>query len=151
MGKIDLKINDKNDYRKLPVLSQEQLKRFRELDCQCDSEDPIVVVRYFFPFGSSTLFATEFNESTGVFYGIYTDNQSESYTMWDVEFIKKTELWMGLRIERDKWFKETNVSKISKRLHEYRKKIMKEVANGDRHKHDPFGYNLAWSVNHSRW
>ena len=145
MEKIDLKINskDETDYRKLPILSEEQVKRFRELGCQCDSEDPIAVVRYFAPVGSATWFATEYNESTGVFYGIYSDNNTESYTMWDVAFIKKTKLPMWLRIERDKWFKETNVSKISKRLHEYRKTVMKEIADGNRSKHDPFGYNRA--------
>jgi len=136
---------DKTDYRKLPILSDKQLKRFRELGCQCDSADPIVVVKHFSPVGSSTWYATEFDEERNVFYGMYIDNEYENFTMWNVGFIKLTELPFGLRIERDRNFRETNVSKISQRLWKYRQEFMKEVSDGMRHKHDPFGYCLAFS------
>ena len=72
---------DKTDYRKLPIISDKQLKRFRELGCQCDSADPIVVVKHFSPVGSSTWYATEFDEERNVFYGMYIDNEYENFTM----------------------------------------------------------------------
>jgi hypothetical protein len=139
-----LRNSDEKDYRKLPILSDKQLKRFKELGCQCDSEDPIVVVKFFSPVGSSAWYGTEFDEERKVFYGMYVDNQYENFTMWNVAFIQNTKLPFYLRIERDKWFQETNVSKICRRLWEYRKDFLKDVAAGMRHKHDPFGYSLEF-------
>ena len=116
MKKIDLtmKGKDRSDYRKLPILTKKHLKRFRELGSQCNSKDPIAVVRFFTSFGKYDWYATSYNEETGRFWGLYIDHNGEGMVAWDVEFLKQTKLSMGLRIERDKSFKETKLSKISR-------------------------------------
>lgn len=53
----------------MKLLTREILELFRKTGDQSETEDPIVVCKFFNPTGAGTWYATELEEKTGVFFG----------------------------------------------------------------------------------
>lgn len=71
---------------------------------EMEAKDVKVIVKFFDPCGSWTWYATEFNETDGIFFGFVRgfDNELGSFSLAELEGYKNK---FGLGIERDLHFR----------------------------------------------
>ena len=87
-------------------------KRFAQVGCQESVKDPIVIAKFFYPMGSATWYATEYDPKSRVFFGyvsIFGDWNDE----WGYFSLAELESFtgkFGLGIERDLWWQEMPAS-----------------------------------------
>jgi hypothetical protein len=96
----------------MKLLNQEVIKRFAEVGDQQESEDPIVVAKFFNPTGGQTWFATEYDPKTELFFGyvsLFNDHCNE-WGNFSLKELEEIQLPYGLGIERDIYAKEKTIS-----------------------------------------
>lgn len=89
-------------------------KRFAQVGSQKDVKDPIVIAKFFYPAGSGTWYATEYDPKRKLFFGyvsIFGDHCDEwgDFSLNELESFKGS---FGLGIERDLYWTETPVSVV---------------------------------------
>ncbi len=95
------------------LLNQTLLDRFRELGNQ-DIKDPIIVAKFFASWSNWTWYATSYDETEGLFFGIISGTQVE-LGYFSIQDLKGLSGPMGLNIERDLYWKEKRLSELTKR------------------------------------
>lgn len=98
----------------MKLLTKELLARFAKLGRQENSNDPIVVAKFFNPTGAGTWYATEYNPASREFFGyvsIFGDYNDEwgSFSLAELESYHGK---FGVGIERDLYFGEKRMSEI---------------------------------------
>jgi len=87
----------------MQLLTKEIEARFKEVGSQDLLKDPIVIAKFFNPAGAGTWYATEYDQSEGIFFGyvsIFQDHCDE----WGYFSLKELQNFkgsFGLGIERD--------------------------------------------------
>ncbi|MAU01490.1 MAG: hypothetical protein CL608_30485 [Anaerolineaceae bacterium] len=89
-------------------------ERFAQVGRQETVKDPLVIAKFFYPAGSGTWFATEFNPKRRLFFGfvsLFGDHNDEwgSFSLDELESFKGR---FGLGIERDLYWKEKPASEV---------------------------------------
>ena len=96
-----MKLLTKENIKSLPALySQEKLGLEQK-----------AVVKFFTPWSNWTWYATEFDENTGLFYGLVDGTEKEMGT-WTIEELKSVNGPFGLKIERDMYFKSIKIKEL---------------------------------------
>jgi len=98
----------------MKLLTKELLNKFEKVGSQEKSKDPIVIAKFFYPAGSATWYATEYNPTDRTFFGwvsLFGDHNDElgSFSLDELEQFRGR---MGLGIERDMYFDEKPLSEI---------------------------------------
>lgn len=95
---------------KMMLLTKEILEQFRKIGRQ-DGNDPVVVCKFFYPCGSWTWYATEYDPDDKIFFGFVVGHEGEwgSFSLDELEsFTGK----FGLGIERDRGFTPGKFSEV---------------------------------------
>jgi hypothetical protein len=100
----------------MKLITEEIQKLFREVGSQSESEDPLVICKFFNPTGAGTWFATEYDGESRIFFGyasIFGDHCDEwgSFSLDELESYRGK---FGLGIERDLYFKPMQFSEVNK-------------------------------------
>ena len=87
-------------------------KRFAQVGCQESVKDPIVIAKFFYPMGSATWYATEYDPERRLFFGyasLFGDYNDEwvSFSLAELESFTGR---FGLGIERDLYWQEMPAS-----------------------------------------
>ena len=98
-------------------MTKELEERFAKVGSQEEVKDPIVIAKFFNPIGRGYWFATEYNPEDKIFFGyvsLFADYNDE-WGSFSLDELEDLQLPMGMKIERDAWFKETPSSEIIKK------------------------------------
>lgn len=99
----------------MKMLTKENLKALPPLGSTDGHVDPVAVVKFFDPTGSWTWYAVEF-DGQDTFFGL-VDGWEKELGYFSLSELSTTRLSMGLKIERDLWFKPTQLSKLGSPVH----------------------------------
>ena len=89
--------------------------QFKKIGCQENVHDPIVVAKFFYPAGSATWFATEYDPKEQIFFGwcsLFGDHNDE-WGEFSLEELQQFRGRFGLGIERDLGFTPKPISKAA--------------------------------------
>ena len=90
----------------MKLLTKENREALPQLYTNEDKEDPNAIVKFFTPFSSWTWYATEF-DGEDTFFGLVDGHEKE------LGYFSLSELEsLGNKIERDRWFSPTPLSKL---------------------------------------
>lgn len=92
------------------LLTKANLKALPPLYTNEHVADPIAVVKFFTPWSNWTWYATEF-DGTDLFFGL-VDGHEEELGYFSLSELKSVKGPWGLRIERDRHFEPTPLSKL---------------------------------------
>lgn len=98
----------------MKLLTKEILKALPPIKAQeSKGWEAIAYVKFFTPDSNWTWYGTEFDPATGEFFGLVQGFEEELgyFALSELESAKGP---MGLKIERDLWFKPTPLSKLKK-------------------------------------
>lgn len=100
----------------MKLMNQELEARFKEVGSQENSEDPIIIAKFFNPSGAGTWWASEYDPINKIFFGyvsIFGDHNDEwgSFSLAELEDFKGQ---FGVEIERDLFFREQKFSGVVK-------------------------------------
>lgn len=101
----------------MQLLTKEILARFAKIGSQENSNDPIIIAKFFNSTGAGTWYATEYDPAERNFFGyvsIFGDHNDELgyFSLDELESVKGR---FGLGIERDRWWTEKKLSEVIKR------------------------------------
>jgi len=103
----------------MKLITKELEQRFEELGTQENSDDPIVVTKFFNPTGAGTWFVIDYDPKTKIAFGyvsIFGDHNDELGD-FSVEELEEYKGQFGLGIERDKFWEEKPLSEAKKELY----------------------------------
>ena len=92
------------------LLTAELRKKLPKLYSQEKVKDPICWVKFFYPAGRYTAYATEF-DGKDIFFG-YVINQEKEMSYFSLKEMQSFQGKFGLRMERDRYFKPTRLSVV---------------------------------------
>ena len=95
----------------MKLLTTQLLKSFEKIGRQENTTDPMVVAKFFDPTGSWTWFATEYDPSTKMFFGLVHGIEKE-WGPFGLEELENLTLPLGLGIERDMYFDACRASEL---------------------------------------
>lgn len=98
----------------MDLLNKQLEKRFAEVGKQ-DTDNPIVIAKFFNPTGAGTWYATEYDPEDRIFYGyvsIFGDHCDEWGT-FSLDELKEYKGRFGLGIERDLHFDEAPIKSLN--------------------------------------
>ena len=95
----------------MKLLTTQLLKSFEKIGRQENTTDPMVVAKFFDPTGSWTWFATEYDPSTKMFFGLVHGIEKE-WGPFGLEELENLTLPLGLGIERDIYFDACRASEL---------------------------------------
>lgn len=90
----------------MKLLTKEIEKQFKKTGRQEEVEDPIVIARFFYPSGTATWYATEYNPEERMFFGyvsLFNDHNNE-FGYFSLDELESIRGQFGLGIERDMYF-----------------------------------------------
>lgn len=98
----------------MKLLTKELLKRFAKVGRQENSNDPLVIAKFFNPTGAGTWYATEYDPNVNEFFGLVSifgdwNNEWGSFSLSELEDYRGK---FGLGIERDLYFDEKRISEV---------------------------------------
>lgn len=99
----------------MKLMTKELEKDFEKTGEQRDVQDPKVIAKYFYPAGSATWLALEYDPSTKVFYGYVKGLAYDEFGYFSLEELEQVEV-RGLKIERDLFHIPQPISKICPEL-----------------------------------
>ena len=100
----------------MQLLTKELEKRFLEVGSQEEVEDPIIICKFFNPVGRGTWFAYDYIPEEKMFFGyvsIFGDYNDE-LGYFGLEELETIKLPLGMKIERDLYWKEKPLSEVKK-------------------------------------
>ena len=92
-------------------------KRFKEIGSQEGVKDPLVIAKFFNPFGAGTWYATEYQPVEKTFFGyasLFGDHNDE-WGYFSLEELESVKGPFGLGIERDLYCGEKKISEFDKK------------------------------------
>ena len=95
----------------MKLLTTQLLKSFEKIGRQESTPDPMVIAKFFDPIGSWTWFATEYDPSTKMFFGLVHGIEKE-WGPFGLEELENLTLPLGLGIERDIYFDACRASEL---------------------------------------
>ena len=95
----------------MKLLTTQLLKSFDKIGRQENTTDPMVVAKFFDPTGSWTWFATEYDPSTKMFFGLVHGIEKE-WGPFGLEELESITRPFGLGIERDIYFDACRASEL---------------------------------------
>jgi hypothetical protein len=95
----------------MKLLTKQLLKSFEKIGRQENTTDPMVVAKFFDPTGSWTWFATEYDPSTKMFFGLVHGIEKE-WGLFGLEELENLTLPFGLGIERYIYFDACRASEL---------------------------------------
>lgn len=103
----------------MKLLTKELEKRFKTIGSQENSNDPIIIAKFFNPVGAATWFATEYDPIRKIFFGYATlfglGSPEDEWGTFSLEELESINGKFGLGIERDLHFEEIKSSEVIKR------------------------------------
>lgn len=111
-------------------MTKELLKRFQEVGQQEDNPDPLVIARYFWPYGSGTWYATEYDPKIKTFFG-YVSLFGDHCDEWGYFSLEELEQVLPVKLSVDSQNIE-GTGQLERDLHFTEKPI------SDAWKHDGF-------------
>lgn len=96
----------------MTLLTNELIKRFKQVWSQEKVADPIVIAKFFHPLSNRTRYATEYDEQTKEFFWRVKWDFPELW-YFSLEELQSVNL-NGLPMERDKFRTETPLSEVMK-------------------------------------
>ena len=99
----------------MKLMTKELEKRFAAVGSQEKIADPIIIAKFFYPAGSATWYATEYNPEDQCFFGLadlFGDGGEIGY--FSREELQTFRGQFGLGIERDLHFGEKKLSEVRK-------------------------------------
>jgi hypothetical protein len=90
------------------------LDRFQEVGSQEAERDPMVIAKFFNPAGSGTWYATEYDQTSKIFFGFVSlfGDYNDEWGYFSLEELERFRGHLGLGIERDLYFPERRASQI---------------------------------------
>lgn len=99
----------------MKLLTKALESRFEQVGKQEHVKDPLVIVKFFNPYGSGTWYATEFDPENRIFFGYVTGLGCEEWGSFSLDELSSVRITpYQLPLERDKYFEEQPISKILK-------------------------------------
>ena len=91
-------------------------ERFAQVGRQEEVKDPIVIAKFFNPAGRGYWFATEYDPKDKIFFGYVSlfGDYNDEWGSFSLEELESLELPLGMKIERDLYFKECPASQVIK-------------------------------------
>ncbi len=100
----------------MKLMTKELEREFKKVGRQDNTRDPIVVAKYFNPYGPGTWYATEYNPETRVFFGyvsIVGDPLCDEWGSFSLDELESLRVPpFGFGIERDLYFKPKPISQV---------------------------------------
>ncbi|MFT6443217.1 MAG: hypothetical protein ACJASQ_003037 [Crocinitomicaceae bacterium] len=100
----------------MKLITQTLLNRFNEIGEQYESENPIVIAKFFNPCGAGTWYATEYDSETGICYGYVKGLYEDEWGTFSITELESVVLPFGMKMERDIHFDEILFSELKKEL-----------------------------------
>ena len=98
------------------LITAKLLKRFQQIGCQENQEDPIVVAKFFNPCGRETWYATEYDPETKCIFCFITGMFEDEWGYVSMEELANIRVGLfKLPLEQDLWFEEMLISEALKR------------------------------------
>lgn len=93
-------------------------RRFAQISSQEKVEDPLIIAKFFYPAGSGTWYASEYDPERRMFFGyvsLFGDHNDEwgTFSLDELESVKGP---FGLGIERDRYFSEKQASEVISKI-----------------------------------
>jgi hypothetical protein len=100
----------------MQLMTKELEARFAQVGSQEDVADPIVIAKFFNPIGRGYWFATEYDPKDKIFFGYVSlfGDWNDEWGSFSLEELEGVDLAYGMKIERDRLFKETLSSEVIK-------------------------------------
>lgn len=96
----------------MKLLTKEIEKRLPNLNANVGlGDEAIAQVKFFTPDSNWTWYATEYNKEEGAFFGLVVGFERE-FGYFTLAELENTKGPMGLKIERDLWFKPTALKEL---------------------------------------
>jgi len=96
----------------MKLLTKELINKFNKIGKQEDSDDPVIVAKFFHPFSNFTWYATEYDGENKMFFGMVHGHDKElGYFSFDELNSLKVG---GLPVERDLYFTNKKLSDLEK-------------------------------------
>ena len=103
------------------LLTDTLKQRFKEVGKQ--GSNPLVIAKFFDPFGSATWYATEYDPETNVCYGYVTGLIEDEWGYFSIDELEASRREVSMvilgqkitttgRLERDLYFKETRINTL---------------------------------------
>ena len=96
----------------MKLLTKAILRQFEKTGCQEKVKDPFVIAKFFYPAGSGTWWATEYDPEDRIFFGYVTGLAYDEWGYFSLHELESFRGRFGLGIERDKFFKPKRFSEI---------------------------------------
>ena len=96
------------------LMTKELEKRFAQVGSQESVKDPVIVAKFFNPFGAGTWYATEYDPTDKMFFGyasIFGDWNDE-WGYFSLEELESYRSPFGTGIERDLYWTESKASTV---------------------------------------
>ncbi len=100
--------------RKHKFLTKEILDDFRKIWSQWETNDPIVVCKFFDPYSRRTRFATEYDEENHICFGFVVGVEDER-GYFSLHELEAYEWPFGIGIERDAHFQKCTFSELKEK------------------------------------
>jgi hypothetical protein len=99
----------------LKLLTKAILERFAAVGSQDGKgKEALVIAKFFSPWSSWTWYATEYDPERKEFFGLVVGFESE-LGYFSLDELENTKGPLGMRIERDLYFKETTLLELEKK------------------------------------
>ena len=96
----------------MKLLTKELINKFNKIGKQENSDDPVIVAKFFHPFSNYTWYATEYDVENKMFFGMVHGHDKElGYFSFDELNSLKVG---GLPVERDLYFTNKKLSDLEK-------------------------------------
>ena len=91
--------------------------RFAEIGDQSEILDPVIIAKFFNPCGSQTWYASEYDKENQICFGYVTGMAFDEWGTFSIQELESLKLPLGLKIERDLYFKEAQFKELIKEQH----------------------------------
>lgn len=101
----------------MKLMTRELEQRFAKVGSQENVKDPIIIAKFFNPIGRGYWFASEYNPEDRIFFGYASlfGDWNDEWGTFSLDELESLTLPLGMKIERDMYFKETPSSEIIKK------------------------------------
>lgn len=100
----------------MKLMTKQLEHRFAQVGCQAESNDPLIIAKFFNPTGAGTWYASEFDPKTRTFFGYVSifGDWNDEWGSFSLEELENYRGMFGLGIERDLYFNEQKSSQVIK-------------------------------------